>query len=72
MDIKQLSKQLRHAADTLDALFEVKGTQEIAKRILKKTTLRGYTYKGKHWTQTPAGKIKLRESMRKMWAKRGK
>ena len=59
MDIRQLSKKFRQIADALDELFEIPGTPAIAERILKKTTLKGYKYKGNHWTQKPGGKEKM-------------
>ena len=78
MDIRSFIKQLRLAADTLEALLQVQGTPEIASRI-QKTLKRGpYNIKGKakigrprkklHWTQTPEG----REKMRQYGLKRGK
>lgn len=57
MEIRQLSKKLRFVADAIDSLFEIRGTPAIAKRIL--------SYKGKHWTQTPEGKKKLRKALAK-------
>jgi hypothetical protein len=51
MDLKAMSKKLRHAADVIDELFEGPGTPAIAKKILRNGK--------KHWTQTPEGKKKL-------------
>jgi hypothetical protein len=74
MDIRQLSKKLRHAADVLDALFEVKGTPTIAKRIIKNLPkarggAREYP-KGTHWTQRPENKARLKKQLKRMAAMR--
>jgi hypothetical protein len=59
MNIKQLSAQLRHAADVLDALvapaLKARGSAAAAKAIKKDIHGRKHL----HWTQTPAGRKKL-------------
>ena len=61
MDIKSLSKKLRHAADVLDELLEVQGTPEIARRILSKGKR---MYKKKHWTQRPENRARLKKILK--------
>jgi hypothetical protein len=73
MDIKTLSKKLRHAADVLDELlgFDLstkKETPQTALKMLshvKRVTKKGYTYKGTHWTQKPENKERLVKMLRK-------
>jgi hypothetical protein len=36
----------------------------------KKQNKKGYSYKGKHWTQTPAGKKKITARLKAMWLKK--
>ncbi len=36
-------------------------------RKLKKAANKGFSYKGKHWTQTPEGRERLSKAMKKQW-----
>lgn len=67
-NIKSFIKKLRNAADTLEELFIFKENENhfVAEKILSR---RGPYKKRKklHWTQTPEGKRKISEAMKKHW-----
>jgi hypothetical protein len=75
MNLQQLAKKLRNAADVIDDLLNeqrlvnVVNKREISKKIIRHIKKRR-SFKGKHWTQTPEGKIKLSEMSKKAWRKR--
>ena len=72
-DIKTLVRKLRAAANVLEELFIGNGTAAIAQHIIegprkklgrppklpRSPTKKGFTYKGRHWTQRPENKKKL-------------
>lgn len=83
MTTEKLLANLRHERDVLDNVIKyieratsTKSHVAKAKDILKsvandKAEVKGkYTLKGKHWTQTPAGKRKMSKIMKKAWDKR--
>ena len=64
--ISDMIKRLRKAADVLEELFESNpaNNPKVVKAIHKKmdsVTKKGYNYKGKHWTQKPENKARLRK-----------
>jgi hypothetical protein len=61
MNIKLLSKKLRHAADVLDELLVLDGNTNIARKIVKKIKRTKL-----HWTQRPENKAKLRRMLKKL------
>lgn len=85
MTIKQLATKLRKAAEVLDELFHVEETSQVAEKIRRtikvrrvhlkkvKQSSKGRSYNGKHWTQTPAGKKRVKKVLKiALAAKRAK
>jgi len=75
MDLRAVSRQLRHAADVLDDLLERPGTPAVAKKIEKTMDRQAIPVKPakkrkKHWTQTKAGRAKMAEVQRQSWLAR--
>jgi len=77
MNIKQFAQKLRHAADVLDELVGIdrntsNETPAMAAKIQKelKNIRKGKSYKGKHWTQKPENKARLRKILRDALAKK--
>lgn len=75
-DIREFARKLQVAADALTALFDKPRMNEnaiTARAIVRelKTKRKKYKKRAKrkpHWTQTPAGKRKMAQRMRKVWA----
>jgi hypothetical protein len=67
-DMLAFAKRLRRAASAIEELFVEAKRQNRqtafaltshTPRFKKKAPNKGYSYNGKHWTQTPAGKKKM-------------
>lgn len=68
--LKALAKKLRNAADIIDDLLQEpeRETREMARKIIQRK--RGFHHKGKHWTQKPENKARLRLMLEKAAANR--
>jgi hypothetical protein len=66
MQVKQLIKQLRHAASALEVLYEVSGTPAIAAQIGRRVgpSLKSRSYRGRHWTQQPKNRARMLKMLR--------
>ena len=68
-ELKRQHEQLGSAIEIVESFIkssEKKATRkQIVKHVKKKKSAKGYSYKGKHWTQLPENKGKLRRMLNK-------
>ena len=70
MTLQQTAKKFRAIADLLDDLLGVdrptpRETPVVAAAIRRELSSKPHTYAGKHWTQQPKNKAKLRAMMKR-------
>lgn len=73
--INDLIKRLRKAADVLEALLDFDpATNTVAVKEIHKSIAqvkKGKSYNGKHWTQLPKNRAKMKQAIKKMQKAKG-
>ena len=72
-ELKRQHAQLGSAIEIVESYIKSSKTKATRKKIVahvKKKSKKGFSYKGKHWTQDPKNKAKLRRMLRKSLKKR--